>query len=225
MNRTRIEWTDFTWNPLVGCLHGCRYCYARRQARRQLHRCEACARFEPHLHPERLEEPAHVRTTARIFCCSMGELFGPWVDPSWTRLVLETAGKCPRHTFQFLTKSPHRLAEFEFPENCWVGTSIESDASLWRKEALLRARARVRFVSFEPLLGPMPGLSLDGLGWVIIGAETGPRKVSAERSWVQGIIDAARAASVPVFVKNNVHWHEPLREWPEAIEERRTSNE
>jgi protein gp37 len=158
-----------------------------------------------------------VKKSSLIFVCSMGELFGPWVPRQWIDTVMNVTRQCPQHTFQFLTKCPTRLAQTEFGHNCWVGTSIDSHKDLWRKEMLLKAQASVRFISFEPLLGDMGQLDLSCIDWVIIGAQTGPRAIKPESIWVQRIINDARHAGVPVFIKDNVHWPRRLREWPRVL--------
>ena len=216
MNRTKIEWTDYTHNPVVGCFNNCHYCYAKRQAKRHCHICERCGLFEPHLHPERLDHPCRVKRPSLIFVCSMGELFGPWVPQEWIDSVMDVARRCQQHIFQFLTKCPARLQEVCFGENCWVGTSIDTSDNLWRKDLLMSAKAPVRFISFEPLLNDMSGADFSGVDWIIIGAQTGPQPIKPEPTWVQWLIDKAQRASIPVFVKDNVNWPETVREWPRA---------
>ncbi len=214
MNRTVIEWTLFTWNVIVGCLTGCPYCYARRQAKRFQHRCPQCYRFEPHFHPERLEEPLREKKPSKIFVCSMGEPFGPWVPRKWVEAILDVVRRCPQHVFQFLTKCPAGAKNYVFPANCWIGTSVDRAAALGRIDVLREVAAPLRFVSFEPLLGLMGNLDLRGIDWAIIGAQTGPRAVVPDPLWVAEIIAACRQASVPVFLKNNLRWPEHIQEWP-----------
>jgi len=214
MNRTTIEWTFFTWNVIVGCLTGCPYCYARRQAKRFQHRCPQCYCFEPHFHPERLEEPLKICRPSKVFVCSMGEPFGPWVPREWVEAILEVVSRCPHHTFQFLTKCPAGAKNYAFPTNCWIGTSVDCAAALGRIDVLREVAAPIRFVSFEPLLGPMGDLDLRNIDWVVIGAQTGPRAVKPDARWIEEIIAACRRASVPVFLKNNLHWPESIQEWP-----------
>jgi len=214
MNPTVIEWTIFTWNVIVGCLMGCPYCYARRQAKRFKHRCLKCYRFEPHFHPERLTKPLRVKKQSMIFSDSMGEPFGPWVPREWVEAILDIVRRCPRHTFQFLTKCPAGAKGYTFPANCWIGTSVDRSAALGRLDILREVTAPLRFVSFEPLLGPMGDFDLRGIDWVIIGAQTGPGAVKPDSAWVEGIIGACREASVPVFLKNNLRWPDRVQEWP-----------
>jgi len=217
MNPTLIEWTIYTWNVIVGCLTGCWYCYARRQAKRQRRRCGRCYLFEPHFHPERLNQPLRVKEPALIFGDSMSDVFGLWIPREWFEAILDVVRRCPRHVFQFLTKFPEGTTGYVFPENCWIGTSVDGQKSLWRIDALRRVSAAVRFVSFEPLLAPIGSVDLRGIDWVIVGAQTGPRAVKPDTEWVSELIDDCREASVLVFVKNNVKWTKTIREWPEGI--------
>lgn len=216
MSRTKIEWADYTWNPVVGCERGCPYCYARRQARRFVHRCAECGAFKPHLHEERITEPSWVRKPSRIFIGSMAEVFAEGQD-EWINRILNMVRKIKWHTFIFLTKNPSIMARYEFPENAWCGTTIDrADVAYERLTFLKMVEAPVRFISFEPLLSQMPALNLDGIQWVIIGQETGNRegKVKAEIWWTGGIILDARAADAAVFVKNNLNWPEKIQEFP-----------
>jgi protein gp37 len=192
MNKTKIEWTDYTWNPVTGCWgpggtpekpNLCSYCYAQRIAQRffvhflgddctqpRAANHPFCAAheirykksggawrygFAPTYHPYRLNEPYRIKKPARIFTCSMGDLFGDWVLDHWIEYVLQTARDCPHHIFQFLTKNPKRLKEFNpWPQNCWVGTTVTNQADAdERLQWLLKVDASVRIVSHEPLLG------------------------------------------------------------------------
>jgi len=164
MQKTAIEWCDFTWNPVVGCSRGCKWCYARRLAKRQKHRCEKCYRFEPHLHPERLDEPLKRKTPTKIFVCSMGELFDPALSFAVARDVYAIAELCRQHLFMVLTKQSARARRFhdewfaDHPavRNLWLGVSVTSQADANdRLPALQRCEAAVRFVSYEPVHGPV----------------------------------------------------------------------
>lgn len=206
-----INWTDYTWNPVTGCLHGCPYCYARRLSHR-LGRS-----FQPAFHPDRLREPIAVTKPSRVFVCSMADLFGTWVPKAWIDSTIAIAGQVPQHTLQFLTKNPVRLPEFNpWPRNCWVGATVDNrhrlDPTL---EALAAVRAPVRFISFEPLLGDLGIPNLTGIvEWIIIGACTGKNASQPAEHWVQGLLAAAADARIPVLFKDNLIWPYRREEFP-----------
>jgi protein gp37 len=162
VNKTKIEWTDYVWNPVRGCLHNCPYCYGKRIDRRF-----SDGSFTPTFHPERLQEPLKVKKPSRIFVGSMADLFGKWdwVDKSGgfvaysanvINSILNIADQCPQHTFIFLTKNPKGMQGFDFPDNCWCGTSVENQEKAdERIPELLRVDCKTLFVSYEPALGPI----------------------------------------------------------------------
>lgn len=206
-----INWTDATWNPVTGCLHGCPYCYARRLSHR------LGRNFAPALHPERLAEPARERQPRRVFVCSMADLFGAWVPREWIESVLAACAKAPQHTYQFLTKNPQRLAEFNpWPANAWVGGTVDVHARLAPTLAALRAvRASVRFISFEPLNEDMGAPDfLGAVEWLIIGAQTGVGAHQPDPDWVEALVCAADVARVPVLFKDNLAWPWRREEFP-----------
>lgn len=214
MNPSGIEWTDFTWNPVTGCIKGCPYCYARGIAKRFYPQG-----FEPTFHEDRLVQPANRKKPAKIFTCSMGELFGEWVPDEWIHGVLDAMKLAPQHTYQLLTKNPSRLNEFWFNDNIWAGATITDQSAV---EKTLRAfrfvQTAVRFISLEPLLGPVELPDNAPVEWVIVGAMTGPlsRKNPTDPAWVQSIINWSRANGVPCFLKDNLGWPIELREFPEV---------
>lgn len=217
MNRTSIEWVrnpdgtqGFTWNASVGCSRGCPYCYARRIATTRLaHLCEKCGRFEPHLHPERLDEPLRRKKPAGIFVCSMGELFDPLLPDSERERVLAVIREARQHRFYLLTKRPRWIWNSDSPrfgQNVWMGISCDqrdAEHDDIQRLNLLDARVETRFVSFEPLLGPGAYVNT-WLDWIIIGAQTGPNAIKPKREWVTQIIEQADAAGIPVFIKDNL---------------------
>ena len=175
MNKTNIEWTDYTWNPITGCLNGCEYCYARKLANgrlreRYLHggefstslsyhdRYPGCVLdpFYPRFWPERVREMClHIGLgeRKRIFVCDMGELFGDWIPEEWQVQIFNAIKMNPQHTFQLLTKQPQNLAKWEFPSNCWVGVTATNQAMFDEAVKYLKeVEATVKFISFEPLL-------------------------------------------------------------------------
>ena len=223
MNRTAIEWTDFTWNPLTGCSRHCEYCYAERMAKRLAGRYGYPKEdpFAVTFHPDRLHEPSQRKKPAKIFTCSMGEMFDPEAHWFWTKEIFFEMMKNPHHTFQVLTKQPKNVLHgpWAIPDNCWLGISQDgryTDDSMF--DCLSFINTRVKFVSFEPLLGGISGLNLAEIDWVIIGAQTGPGAVSPKKHWVLDILNSAQAYDVPVFLKDNLNWHEQVREWPKEVE-------
>jgi protein gp37 len=240
MNRTKIEWADYTWNPVTGCWgpggkaekpKRCWYCYANRLSFR--FKSGLDDPFGPSFYPYRFVQPAKVKKPSRIFVCSMGDLFGDWVPQDWIKAVLNVAKAThfPKsHTFLFLTKNPKRYQEFNpWPANCWLGATITNQADAdERIPDLLKAQAAVRFVSVEPMLAPVdlrsylteyagPGARfLSKVNWLILGAMTGPgsKAYQPDLAWVQYLIDQARAAGVACLIKDNLKWPERIQEWP-----------
>ena len=280
-----IPYCDFTWNPVVGCYHGCSYCFARKIAERfgtkpcengncavcgdcnlepsfdceryipteRTHHLEWAVRsfakrtkdgggikepfpygFEPTFHEGRLAEPFKIKKPSRIFVSDMGDLFGDWVPKEWIEAVLKTVQECPQHTFLFLTKNPKRYREFKFPENAWLGTSVENQAAAdERIPQLLQASAAVKFISAEPLLGeiniqqsneretilfPLVGqfitegmneprsLKYGGIDWVIVGGESGPGARPMHPDWIRSLRDQCQAAGTKFFFKSWGDW-------------------
>jgi protein gp37 len=227
MNRTRIEWTQFTWNPIVGCKHGCWYCYAKKL--RQRFKKIFPNGFEPTFHPERLMEPYESKKPSKIFVCSIADLFASWTPLEWRNQVLGSMQRCPvKHIFQLLTKNPENISplnyyvgtethHFDYPDNWWFGTTVTNTDGDWKNiEAIKKIPAKVRFVSFEPLLGPLPdNICLDGLQWIIIGKLTGSKRVKLDESWVNDIVTRAGLLGIPVFLKNNLHYPNPMQNFPQ----------
>lgn len=210
-DRSAIEWTDASWNPVTGCSQlspGCDHCYALTFAERFRgvpgHPYEQG--FDLKLWPERLELPFKWKTPRRIFVNSMSDLFLESVPDEFIRQIFEVMEQADWHIFQVLTKRPRRMAELApglpWPDHIWAGTSVELDRYCWRANACLRqVPASVRFVSAEPLLGPLPSLQLDHLGWVITGGESGPHHRPCHPDWVRDLRDRCIAAKVAFFHK------------------------
>ena len=200
-----IEWTDYTWSPIVGCKHGCWYCYARKLTIR--FKKVFPNGFEPTFHPERLKEPWELKKPSKIFVCSISDLFAPWTPEEWREQVMDAILFCPiKHTFQFLTKNPEKIPLVIYPKNVWLGTTVTNENDDARNIYEIKQRAaRVRFVSFEPLLAKLPyWADLKGLNWIIIGKLTGSKKVKLRKPWVEDILHGAMDYDIPVFMKNNL---------------------
>jgi protein gp37 len=205
-----IEWTEMTWNPVTGCTkvsEGCRHCYAERMANRlkAMNNPRYEHGFDVTLHDDLIDVPRRWRQPRVIFVNSMSDLFHKNVPFDFIRRVFDTMNECRQHTFQVLTKRSDRLAELadrlDWPTNVWMGVSVEDERVLLRIDDLRRVPAHVRFLSCEPLIGPLDEMSLDRIDWVIVGGESGPGARPMERSWVESIRRQCRLAAVPFFFK------------------------
>ena len=220
INCTGIEWTDYTWNPITGCLHGCPYCYAKKITKRFPKNYPNG--FNPTFYPERLDDPGKVKKPSMIFTVSMGDMFGSWVDIAWIEKIIETIRVTNRHQFQILTKNPVRATSiFDIivcPDNLWIGTTVENaDVTHRISELPPKDCGGLRFASFEPLLSSIPDIDLSPLDWIIIGAQTNPLRLP-DNKWVEGLITAARDTGIPVFLKNSIQKYYLLcQEFPEVI--------
>jgi protein gp37 len=208
--KTGIEWTEATWNPVTGCSKvspGCKHCYAERMAGRlRAMGAEAYRNgFELTLQPEKLELPLQWRWPQTIFVNSMSDLFHEDVPTDYVRRVFDVMQRASWHRFQVLTKRAERLvaldAELVWAPNIWMGVSVETAAYVWRIDCLRQTRARVRFLSLEPLLEPLEGLDLSGIHWVIVGGESGPGARPMKASWARSVRDQCLRAGVPFFFK------------------------
>jgi len=207
MNKTKIEWTDYSWNPITGCLHGCWYCYAKRM----FHRFGKS--FEPKFYPERLEELKKLKKPAKIFVCSVSDLFAPWTKQKWRDAVLNEIQK-PKYnhlTFQLLTKNPENI-KLEAKENIWVGVTITQYKDLDKIWDLTQNYKGHKFLSFEPLLEFVSPHTLKGIEWIIIGKLTGSKRIKLNPDWVKYLISRARESKIPIFLKNNLKWPEKIQE-------------
>ena len=196
---TGIEWAEEVWNPATGCTKisaGCQNCYAERMCKRLkgMGQAKYLNGFDVQIHPEELKR-TWGKKPKRIFVCSMGDLFHKKVHYEFISRVFHVMRSCPEHTFQVLTKRPERMWEFfrtsemgAWPKNVWAGISIENENSAWlRLPDLLCLSVDIRFISFEPLLGPIPEIDLSGIDWVIVGGESGPGARPMHPDWARGI--------------------------------------
>jgi len=207
---SHIEWTEMTWNPVTGCTkisQGCKNCYAERMAKR-LH-AMGMARysngFAVTMHEDLIELPKKWRQPRLVFVNSMSDLFHPDVPIEFIQRVFAVMAECPRHTFQVLTKRGERLAELaprlHWASNIWMGVSVEDANVVHRVRDLQRVPAAVRFLSVEPLIGAVGELPLDGIHWVIVGGESGPRSRPMRQEWVEDIQRQCDVANAHFFFK------------------------
>jgi protein gp37 len=209
-SRSSIEWTESTWNPLTGCTKispGCKHCYAERMAKRlkAMGQPNYANGFRLTLHEESLQLPLRWKKPQMIFVNSMSDLFHKDVPLAFIQRVFDVMRRAHWHHFQVLTKRSARLLElapaFDWPENVWMGVSVENSDYVQRIDHLRSSHAGIKFLSLEPLLGPLPALDLDNIDWVIVGGESGPGARPMEREWVTDIRRQCQRASVPFFFK------------------------
>lgn len=218
-DRSTIEWTEATWNPTTGCdkvSAGCDNCYALTLAKRL--KAMGAAKYQADgdprtsgpgfaltVHPDTLGVPAQWRTSRMVFVNSMSDLFHAKVPASFIREVFAVMAAAPQHTFQVLTKRSLRLRRLgeslDWPDNVWMGVSVENASQLIRVDHLRQTGARTRFLSCEPLLGSLAGMSLEGIDWVIAGGESGPGHRPIDPAWVTEIRDLCQHAGVAFFFK------------------------
>jgi protein gp37 len=212
MSATKIEWTEMTWNPVTGCTKvspGCRNCYAEVMSRRLMAMGQEKYRngFKLTLHPETLAEPYTWKKSKIVFVNSMSDLFHQNVPIQYVQKVFDVMNDNPQHLFQILTKRAERLLDYDqqgklnWSHNIWMGVSVENQGTTFRIDCLRQTRARVKFLSCEPLLGPLPDLNLDQIDWVIVGGESGPKARPMEADWVIDIMEQCKKANIKFFFK------------------------
>jgi len=210
MRRSKIEWTESTWNPATGCTKisaGCANCYAFNMARRlkAMGSEKYVNGFDLTLHPDVLIEPYGWRKPRTVFVNSMSDLFHEDIPESFIKDVFRVMNENPRHTFQVLTKRAERLAliadSLQWSKNIWMGVTVESSAYKFRIDSLKYTGANVKFLSLEPLIGALGELNLKDIDWVIVGGESGPKARLIMEDWVLEIKDQCTAQQVPFFFK------------------------
>ena len=207
---SNIEWTDVTWNPVTGCTkisHGCKHCYAERMAKRlrKMGATKYREGFSVALHETTLDHPLRWKRPRLVFVNSMSDLFHQAVPVTFIEGVFDVMNRAPQHTFQVLTKRPHRVVQMTerlpWAPNIWLGVSIESEQWLGRLPLLRKTGAHVKFLSLEPLLGPLSGMDLEGIDWVIVGGESGPGARPMKAGWAREIRDQCTLNRIPFFFK------------------------
>lgn len=208
--KSKIEWTESTWNPVTGCTkisEGCKHCYAERMARR-LHamgqeKYKNC--FKVTTHEECLEEPLTWKKSQIIFVCSMSDLFHKDVPDEFIIKVFDIMNKASWHTFQVLTKRAERLEKIapklNWTPNIWLGVTVESNEQKKRIPYLINTPAHIKYLSIEPIINEIKDLSLDNINWVIVGGESGPGARPIQENWVTSIRDNCIEHKIPFFFK------------------------
>ncbi len=240
--KTSISWADRTINPISGCTNcdengfcmGKFKCYAESFARRLAGKernhpgstwypIGPGQHFKPCFHPDKLMDILNLPEKGkpkRVFLDSMSDWFCEGVDPLWVHQIIDVLWQVPRHHFLVLTKKPQRIMDVlhcrDLPPNLWLGVSVTCQADLWRISALKESipSATKRFISFEPLLGPVyrAGQMLGGVDWVLVGAQTGPGKTIPEKRWVTDLLGAI-PMDIPIFQKDNIRDFSPIGDW------------
>jgi len=210
MAQTKIEWTKETWNPITGCTKtspGCKNCYAERIAKRlkAMRKPKYANGFQVTLHEQLLASPLSWRKPKVVFVNSMSDLFHDQVPEEFIGKCFDVMCQAKQHSFQVLTKRSERLLQLSpqlpWPENIWMGVSVENADYVFRIDHLRQSSAKIKFLSLEPLLGPLPDLNLSGIDWVIVGGESGPGARYMNPEWVTEIRDQCLDAAVPFFFK------------------------
>ena len=205
-----IEWTEATWNPVTGCSKislGCKFCYAERFAKRlqQMGNKRYKSGFKITLHHDLIEQPKRWQKPSIVFVNSMSDLFHKQIPTDFILSIFETMNNCYWHQFQILTKRSQRLTEIaslvKWTPNIWAGVTVESQAYTSRIVDLQKIPAKIKFISFEPLLGPIKEISLNSIQWVIAGGESGPNARSMKPEWVEEILEKCEKNNIPFFFK------------------------
>lgn len=235
-DKSAIQWTDATWNPVRGCSvvsPGCTNCYAQTMAHNRLSgpgrpyegltNKHGKWNGKVRLVPELLDQPTRWKKPRMIFVNSMSDLFHPAVSLDFIDAVARVMADTPRHVYQILTKRPARANRIGFihpwPANAWLGVSIENDDYVWRMYLLQKTSASIRWVSAEPLLGPLDLGDMDGIHWLVCGAESGPGARPMDIEWARDLRDQCRDLDVPFFMKQICKNGRklPLEQWPEDL--------
>jgi len=210
MAKSTIEWTESTWNPITGCTKisaGCKNCYASILAKRlqAMGQKKYQNGFAPTMHPDTLDDPFKWKNGKLVFVNSMSDSFHKEFPLTFIQQMFSVMNETPRHTYQVLTKRAERLEELStflnWTDNIWMGVSVENEKTIDRIDHLRKIGAKVKFLSCEPLIGPLPNINLEGIDWVIVGGESGPNSRPMEKEWVEDIQQQCEKAGVAFFFK------------------------
>lgn len=210
MAKSTIEWTESTWNPITGCTKisaGCKNCYASILAKRlqAMGQKKYQNGFVPTMHPDTLDDPFKWKNGKLVFVNSMSDSFHKEFPLTFIQQMFSVMNETPRHTYQVLTKRAERLEELStflnWTDNIWMGVSVENEKTIDRIDHLRKTKAKVKFLSCEPLIGPLPNINLEGIDWVIVGGESGPNSRPMEKEWVDDIQQQCEKAGVAFFFK------------------------
>jgi len=222
MNKTKIEYLDYTCNPITGCSgDGCavrKRCWAMAMAKRLRGRYGYSKEnpFEPTFHEDKLDAPLKVKKPSLVGLCFMGDFFDKQMQPSWQTQVYDMVYEAYWHKFLTLTKQPQNISQMvHFYSNFWIGVSVNHVADLWRIDALREIDVSVQVVSAEPLYEDLSEMNLKGIGWLIIGAQTRP-KLLPKLDWVYSLVEKASICDIPVFLKSNLGIKNPIQEFPKV---------
>lgn len=208
--KTKIEWTEVSWNPVTGCSKisdGCKNCYAEKLSRRlvAMHNPRYKNGFEVTIHDDLIELPLKWKSPRVIFVNSMSDLFHEAIPDDVILRIFKTMNQCPQHTFQVLTKRPERLVDLNsritWTKNIWMGVTIENNKYLHRADLLRKTDAHIKFISAEPLLGEIGNIDLTNIDWVIVGGESGPCARPMDKDWVIQIRERAKKSGTAFFFK------------------------
>ena len=208
--KTKIEWTECSWNPITGCTKisdGCAHCYAATLTRRlvAMHNPRYKNGFNVTIHEDLIDLPKKWKTSRKIFVNSMSDIFHENVSDNIILRIFATMNDCPQHIFQVLTKRPERLAQLNdqinWTSNIWMGVTIENNKYLYRADLLRNCGAKLKFISAEPLIGEIDEINLNQINWLIVGGESGSQARPMDASWVRTLRDKAKKENVSFFFK------------------------
>ncbi len=215
MKQSKIEWTEKVWNPSIGCdkvSAGCKFCYAENFARRlkAMGVEDYKNGFSFKILPHRLEEPFKIKKPTKFFVNSMSDLFHEEMPLEYLDMIFDVIRKTPQHTYQILTKRDRIMLKYfstnKVPPNVWLGVSVENSTFVKRIDSLRKVKAKIRFISFEPLIGPIGEINLAKIHWAIVGGESGNQARPIKQPWIEEIFHQCKQQDVAFFFKQWGSW-------------------